>query len=224
MIGLAALVPMRHESERAPGKNYRRLGDRPLFMHIVDTLLACPDVDLVVIDTDSPDIRRLAKGRYGPEILLIDRPKHLRDGHTPMNDVLLHDIDQVPAELYLQTHSTNPLLTAETITRAIETYRDPGVHDSVFGVTRLQTRLWSADGRPLNHDPSVLQRTQDLEPLFEENSNFYIFDGDVLRRRGSRLGDRPKMLEVPPLEAWDIDDEADFTLAEQLWRLREGAA
>lgn len=222
MTRLAALVPMRHDSERVPGKNYRQLGDRPLFMHIVDTLRACPDVEVVVIDTDSPDIRRLARERYGDDVVLLERPEHLRDGHTPMNDVLLHDIEQVPAELYLQTHSTNPLLRASTVTEAIRAYREPGDHDSLFGVTRLQTRLWDAEGRPVNHDPSVLQRTQDLPPVYEENSNLYLFTGDVLRERGNRIGRNPRMFEVPAQEAWDIDEELDFIMAEHLWRVREG--
>jgi CMP-N-acetylneuraminic acid synthetase len=76
--------------------------------------------------------------------------------------------------------------------------------------------LWSPDGRPLNHDPAVLLRTQDLEPVMLENSCFYVFTADVLRRLGNRIGDRPVMVEVAALEAVDIDEESDFALAEAL--------
>ena len=32
---IAALVPMRHHSQRVPGKNYRPLAGKPLFHHII---------------------------------------------------------------------------------------------------------------------------------------------------------------------------------------------
>jgi CMP-N-acetylneuraminic acid synthetase len=138
-----------------------------------------------------------------------------------MNDVLLHDIDRVKADLYLQTHSTNPLLRAETISAAIARFVDQrDVFDSLFGVTRLQARLWTAAGVPLNHDPAVLLRTQDLEPIFEENSCIYLFSGELLRERGTRIGARPLMHEIPRDEAWDIDEEVDFDVVSALWEAR----
>ncbi len=223
MTTIAAIVPMRHHSERVPGKNYRPLGDRPLFHHIVETLLAVPAISTVVIDTDSDTIKDGARARF-PTVRVIDRPEDLRDGMIPMNDVLLNDVDHVVADLYLQTHSTNPLLRAETVAAAIERYvADPG-SDSLFGVTRLQTRLWSEDGQPINHDRHVLLRTQDLPPVFEENSCLYLFTRDTLERRGNRIGERPILFEIPRDEAWDIDEEIDFRVVEALYshRMRAG--
>lgn len=207
---------MRHTSERVKGKNYRELAGRPLYHHIIRTLLECQSVDRIVIDTDSPWIMDDARRTF-PQVTILERPEHLRDGAISMNDVLLNDVGQVPADLYLQTHSTNPLLRSETIEQAIAAFAVawPG-HDSLFGVTRLQTRLWTAEGRPLNHDPSVLLRTQDLPPVYEENSCIYLFDGDTFRRRRNRLGDRPLMFEIPPAEAVDIDEEIDWRIVSAL--------
>ena len=42
---LVALVPMRHHSQRVPGKNYRLLAGKPLFYHILETLLDVPEID-----------------------------------------------------------------------------------------------------------------------------------------------------------------------------------
>ena len=89
-------------------------------------------------------------------------------------------------------------------------------NDSLFSVTRLQTRLYDALGKPINHDPSVLLRTQDLPPVYEENSNLYLFTADTLRERGNRIGERPLLFEIDALEATDIDDETQFTLAQAL--------
>jgi CMP-N-acetylneuraminic acid synthetase len=218
---IVALVPMRHNSERVPGKNYRLLAGKPLFHHIVDTLLACTLIDQVVIDTDSPTIKESVAAHY-PQVLVLDRPEHLRDGKIPMNEILLNATAQVPADLYLQTHSTNPLLRAETITTAIRTLLDNyPAFDSLFSATRLQSRLWDQLGRPINHNPAILLRTQDLPPVYEENSCIYIFSRQTLETRRNRLGDRPYLFPMEPAEAWDIDEELDFLIADLILSRRE---
>jgi CMP-N-acetylneuraminic acid synthetase len=212
---IVALVPMRHNSERVPQKNYRCFGGRPLYQHIIQTLLACPKISQVVIDTDSPTIEQGIADLKWP-VQILQRPEHLRDGSIPMNEVLMHDIRQVPADYYLQTHSTNPLLRAETINRAIDKFLENYPRfDSLFSVTPIQTRFWNESGQPINHDPQVLMRTQDLPPIYEENSNLYIFTNAQIVA-GRRMGDSPILFEIDPLEAVDIDEEHDFVIAELL--------
>lgn len=215
---------MRHESERVRGKNYRVLGDRPLFHHVLMALAACPEVAATVIDTDSPTIRDDATRAF-PEVTVLDRPEHLRGGMVPMNDVLRHDVTRIDADLYLQTHSTNPLLRAETISAAIDRFVAAGdENDSLFGVTRLQTRLWTADGAAINHDPTVLIRTQDLPPVYEENSCIYLFSRASLERYGNRIGNSPLLFEIPREEAWDIDEEIDWSIVAALYERRRAAS
>jgi CMP-N-acetylneuraminic acid synthetase len=212
---VAAIVPMRHSSERVPGKNYRVLGDRPLYHHVVGMLLQVPEIDEVVIDTDSDLIMNDARVAF-PAVRLLERPENLRAGEIPMNDVLLNTVRQLDADLFLQTHSTNPFLRAETVSAALRQLIASPDHDSLFTVTRIQARLWTAEGMPLNHDPTVLLRTQDLAPVYLENSCGYVFTREVLASRGNRIGVNPLMFEIDPSEAVDIDEERDFVLAEQL--------
>jgi CMP-N-acetylneuraminic acid synthetase len=212
---IVALVPMRHDSERVPGKNHRPIAGKPLYRHIVETLLLVPEIDRVVIDTDSHTIKVDAAVAF-PNVVVLDRPEHLRDGNIPMNDVHMNDVRQLPAELYLQTHSTNPLLKASTISRAINALRTSPGHDSLFTVTRIQARLWSHEGKPLNHDPAVLLRTQDLDPVYLENSCMYLFTRELLEGRGTRIGAHPLLFEVDRDEASDIDEEQDFRMVEAM--------
>lgn len=212
---IVALVPMRHNSERVPQKNFREFNGKPLFYWILNTLSKCPSVDAIYVDTNSPTIKENAPA-VSKKVAIIDRPAHLCAGETPMNEILLHDVSLIDADYYLQTHVTNPLLKAETIERAIQTFLDSGEHDSLFAVTRLQTRLWNEQGAPVNHNLEILLRTQDLPPIFEENSNLYIFTKETLRARKNRIGTRPLMFEIPWHEACDIDEEIDFRVAEFL--------
>jgi CMP-N-acetylneuraminic acid synthetase len=218
MPSLVALVPMRHHSQRVPGKNYRPLAGKPLFHHILETLQAVPEIDRVVVDTDSDPVMNSLRQHF-PQVIIINRPENLRTDDVPMNDILLHDTEQVQADFYLQTHSTNPLLRPETVSRAIETFLAAyPKKDSLFSVTRWQTRLYDQHGAAINHDPSVLIQTQDLPPVYEENSCLYLFTRQNLLDRHHRIGEHPILFEIDPAEAWDIDEELDFTICDFLMR------
>ncbi len=216
MSTIAALVPMRHHSQRVPGKNYRPLAGKPLYQHIISTLLCCPEIQTVVVDTDSqPVIDGLRRDFL--EVRILERPDYLRADTVSMNEILAYDTSQVEADFYLQTHSTNPLLRPATVSSAINAFLQnyPG-YDSLFSVTRIQRRLWDQLGRPINHNPAILLQTQDLPPIYEENSCMYIFTRSTLLARRNRLGDRPLMVPIPANEAWDIDEELDFEVVEYL--------
>ena len=216
MLNLVTLVPMRHHSQRVPGKNYRLLAGRPLFQHIIETLLTVPEISQIVVDTDSAPVMDGLHAEY-PQIRVITRPEYLRGDDVSMNDILLYDTAQVQADFYLQTHSTNPLLKPETISRAIQSLiTNYPQYNSLFSVTRLQTRLYFQDGRAINHDPSILIQTQDLPPVYEENSCLYIFTRENLVKRHHRIGERPLMFEIDADEAWDIDEELDFAITDFL--------
>ncbi len=216
MDKIAALVPMRHHSQRVKGKNYRELAGKPLYQHILTTLNSCTEISKIIVDTDSQVVMDGIKDKF-PEIEILIRPEHLRAEDTPMNEVLLHDTRQVEADFYLQTHTTNPLLTANTISTAIQVIRENfPAYDSLFSVTRRQTRYWDELGRAINHNPAILLQTQDLPPVFEENSCLYIFTRETLELQRNRIGLRPFMFEIDAEEAWDIDEEIDFKIVDLL--------
>ncbi len=218
---IVALVPMRHHSQRVPGKNYRPIAGKPLFHHILDTLLQVPGISKIVIDTDSPDIREGVSAKY-PTVDVLDRPDHLKADNIPMNEVLLYDSSRYPADLYLQTHSTNPLLTAGSIRSAVDFMQSNyPAYDSLFSVTRVQSRLYDSLARAINHNPNILLQTQDLPPVYEENSCMYIFSRETIEKRRTRIGDRPYMFELDAMEAWDIDEEIDFRIAELMLQARQ---
>jgi len=216
MPKIVALVPMRHHSQRVSGKNIRPLAGKPLFHHIIGSLLACTEVNQVIVDTDSQPVMEGLQQHF-PTVRILERPEQLRADSVSMNEILAYDTSQVEADFYLQTHSTNPLLRQATISQAIQTLlANYPAYDSLFSVTRLQTRLWDQLGRAINHNPAILLQTQDLPPVFEENSCLYIFTRQTLLNRRNRLGERPYMFEINAAEAWDIDEELDFAIVDFL--------
>ncbi|RLD04373.1 MAG: acylneuraminate cytidylyltransferase family protein [Chloroflexi bacterium] len=220
MPKIAALVPMRHHSQRVPGKNYRELAGKPLFHHIIETLQSVSEIDVIVVDTDSQPIMDDLQENF-PEVHLLPRPEHLREDDRPMNDILLYDTAQVDADFYLQTHSTNPLLRGGTVSAGIQAFLEAyPAHDSLFSVTRHQARFYARNGEAINHNPRELIQTQDLDPLYEENSCIYLFTRKNLLQYNHRIGKTPLIFEIPALEAVDIDEESDFMIADILMRQR----
>ena len=216
MTEIIALVPMRHHSQRVKGKNFRNLAGVPLFYYIIKTLQDCSEISQIVVDTDSEPVMDGLRKDF-PEVTILERPQALRADDMSMNEVLIFDTSQVEADFYIQTHSTNPLLKKETISKAINTFiTNFPAYDSLFSVTRIQTRLWDETGAAINHNPAVLLQTQDLAPVFEENSCLYIFKRNTLLKNRNRLGDRPLMFEIAASEAWDIDEILDFDIVEYL--------
>lgn len=216
---LVALLPMKANSERVPRKNFRLLHGKPLFRWILDRLLEIEAVERVVINTDSEALLAGDMLPETPRLLVRRRRPEICGDFVSMNRVLEDDLAAVPADCYLMTHATNPLLSTTTMTEAIECYRAglaTGEIDSLFGVNRYQSRFYHQDGTPVNHDPAVLLRTQDLPPLFEENSTLYLFSPASFQATGARIGSRPLLFPIPRVEAVDIDDASDWDLADAL--------
>lgn len=213
---IVALLPMKACSERVKGKNFRDFNGKPLFRWILDALLEVDEIDQVVINTDARRILADNGLTDADRVLIRDRKPEICGDFVSMNKVLADDIANVAADTYLMTHTTNPVMSANTIRGAIRAFhqaRREGHADSLFTVDKVQARFYRADCSAVNHDPANLIRTQDLEPWFEENSNLYLFSRESFTATNARIGRKPMMYESPRFESIDIDDQEDWDFA-----------
>jgi CMP-N-acetylneuraminic acid synthetase len=213
---IVALLPMKANSERVKGKNFKNFCGKPLFRWILDSLLSIEEIDHVIINTDA----RAVLAEHGltetERIVIRDRKPEICGDLVSMNLVLADDVANVDADVYLMTHTTNPLMSAGTVRGAIAAFlagRESGQADSLFTVDKIQDRFYRGDGSPINHDPNNLIRTQDLEPWFQENSNLYIFTRESFGSTNARIGRKPVLYESPPFESVDIDGPQDWDFA-----------
>ena len=214
---IVALLPMKANSERVKGKNFRDFGGKPLFKWVLDTLLSVAEIDLIVINTDARHI--LAE--YGlidnERILIRDRNEEICGDLISMNLIIKDDIKNIDSDIYLMTHTTNPFLSRHSVEAAIEKFqiavKAKGA-DSLFTVNKVQDRFYDVDVQPINHDPANLIRTQDLDPWYQENSNLYLFSKDSFYKTDARIGANPTMLVTAPYESTDIDTPDDWELGE----------
>ena len=205
-----AFIPLKGHSARVPGKNLRDFNGRPLFHVIVETLQIADRVETIYIDTDSADIAHSAAAL---DVIVIDRRPDLVGEEVSVNRLIAAFLQTHDDADLIQTHATNPLLRAATIDAAIDEYSADSSISSLFTVTRFQARFYDGNLGAINHDPAELIPTQNLAPLFMENSNFYIFSRDGFLENDRRITSATRMFEIDPLQAVDIDEETDFAFA-----------
>ena len=210
MNNVTAIVPIRSGSQRVKHKNMYKINGQPLYTYIIQTLKNCRTINRIVINTDYGLLREVY--HQDESIDFVDRDEGLR-GNCDINLVIKSTLNNFEGEHFLQTHVTNPLLSQKTIETSMDYYcRSLEVYDSLFSVTKIQKRFWSATAEPINHAIGDEPTTQNLEPFFEENSCLYLFSRTSFFKQNTRIGLKPKMYEIPKNESWDIDDEDDMQI------------
>ena len=209
---VAAVVPMKLNNRRLPQKNTKPFTNgRPLCWYILSTLLEVEAIEKVYVYCSNPSIQE-----YMPQgVEYLRRGEDLDQDSTKMNEVLARFAGEVPADVYVMTHTTAPFMRKESIEKGLEAVLS-GAYDSAFAVKELRDFLWK-DGKPFNYALDAIPRTQDLEPLYQETSGFYIYRQEVITQLGRRIGEKPKLVTVCEVESVDIDEAEDFLIADALY-------
>lgn len=209
---IVAIVPMKLNNTRLPQKNTKSFTNgKSLCYYILHTLLKIDKIDEVYVYCSNEKIKD-----YIPQgVRFLKRSATLDTDTTSMNEVLAAFAKDVPADIYVMTHTTAPFISAESIEKGLDAVLS-GMNDSAFAAKKLQDFLWK-NGTPFNYSLDHIPRTQDLDPLYEETSGFYIYERYVIEDMGRRIGQSPFIVEVNEIEAVDIDEKEDFEIADAIY-------
>ena len=207
-----AIVPMKLNNRRLPQKNTKPFTNgKPLCYYILSTLLGVEGLDDVYVYCSNPDIKEFIPSG----VKYLRRSESLDQDTTSMTEVLKCFTKEVPADVYVMTHTTAPFISKKSIEKGLNAVKS-GVYDSSFAAKKLQDFLWK-DGIPFNYELNNIPRTQDLPSLYEETSGFYIYKHDVMAKLHRRIGEKPFIVEVGEIEAVDIDEPEDFMIADAIF-------
>lgn len=216
---VVVVIPARGGSKRAPRKNIREVGGKPLLAYAIVTAQRAGFGDVTFVSTDDTDIGRIAR-EWGAK--LIDRPPELATDAASTESVLLHVLDFAARsgwepEWVVTLPPTSPFRRPKTVAEFITTARGSDA-DCVFSLTESRGDFWKhdQDGRLVRLFPDAPRRQQERTPLYEENSAIYVTRADALRRTRSILGMTQTGIVIDPNEGFDINTDRDLVLAQAL--------
>ena len=207
---MIAVMPVKLNNERLPGKNLRLLGEKPLLQYALSHLKETGLMDRIYVYCSTKDIIK-----YLPEgIIFAKRPEYLDLPSANFTQIFEAFFTEYDADIYVYAHATAPFVTTETICQCVQAVTS-GAYDSAFCAMKIQDFLWK-NANPLNFDAADLPRSQDLEPVYRETSGVYVFTKEVFCKYHRRVGKHPFIKNVSYKEAVDINTLEDFQLAEAL--------
>ena len=207
----ACFIPIKSNSERVKGKNFRILNGKPLYMHIIEHSVEANCFDDIFVDTDSEEIKDFAES-LGCKI--IERLPELASNLANGNDLLnYHFLTNPGYDYYFQLFATAPFLQPETIKKCVNDLNNTTQYDSCFTALENHGFYW-LNNEPINYRPYVLPRSQDMAPVIEETTGLYGMTKQALEKYHCRIGAKPLIEIVNKFEAVDINTETDMKLAE----------
>ncbi len=222
-----AIIPARGGSKRIPRKNIRPFLGRPIIAWSIDAALASGVFDEVMVSTDDEEIAELARS-LGARVPFMRSPS-TSDDHSTTAAVLEEVLAAYASsgerfKLACCIYPTAPFVTAETLRNGLQQLEAQQV-DFLVPIVRFSFPVWrslkrSAEGHvepwfPQHRDT----RSQDLPPAYHDAGQWYWFRTEALFREHTLYGVRTGSIELPETQVQDIDNEADWALAEMKHRI-----
>lgn len=211
-----AFIPVRKESKGIPGKNLKKLGDKPLICWIVDTLLESNIADSVWVATDCDEMENLISGRYHQQVNIFRRSKESATDTAPSIYVVLEFLSSHSfhaKDWFILLQATSPFTSVKEL-RELKSEMRKEKYDAYVACCRLKKFHWSEDGIPLDYSFTSKPRRQDYDGLLIESGAYYASGiGNILQHR-QLLSGRIKVMEVSLAGMIDIDEPEDWKLAE----------
>lgn len=215
-------IIIKHDSERIRKKNFKKIGKHQLWQHLILKLKG----KKVFIDTDSKTILKKCKKDY-PWVTVYLREKKFIDLEKVKNASptlgmiknFLLKYSKNDNDVIVTTHVTSPFIKLKTINNAAKKLNN---HDSVAAVTKDYNFAWIENSKkkliPINFNPKIITKTQNLNPIIQSNGAFFIFKKKTFMKYNNRIGKNPFYYEINYPEALEIDTYDDLYLARKICR------
>lgn len=219
-MSVIAFIPVRGGSKSIPLKNIKPLCGKPLVCWNIEALEACPEVDEVVVATDSDEIWKTVESRNYKKTHLYRRSAQNACDTASTESVMLEYIEYAKLakdEIFMLVQATSPLTEAVHFSEALQMYGE-GKYDSMLTCVRNYRFFWNEDGSSMNYDYMNRPRRQNFSGMLMENGAFYINTVGNILSNGNRLGGKIGIYEMPEYTATEIDEPDDWMILEKLMR------
>lgn len=220
-MNAVAIITARGGSKRIPGKNRKEFLGKPIICYSIEAALSSGIFDEVMVSTDDEEIADIAR-KAGAKVPFL-RSEATSNDYASTDDVLMEVLEEYEKrgktfDYMACIYPTAPFVTAQKLQEAMQILKENHA-SGVMPVVRFsfppQRGMVIQDGKLNYCDPeSAEKRSQDLEPMYHDCGQFYIYDVEKYRACRGNLPDGYFPIEVSELEVQDIDNLSDWKLAE----------
>lgn len=218
MKKITAVIPIRSGSQRVKNKNLRPFGDTTLLQFKIESLLKVPEIDSIVVNTNSEEAISIVKNYYSEKkVSYHRREEYYASSECSGSEFFKHLGEVTDTDIFIYSPCTSPFVKPETYTRCIEAFQNKGFFDCISTVSSVKEFLW-LDGKPLNYDPLHAPNSQNLPDIVALNFGVTVTSREDLIKNHNIIGKKPNFVITSDIEAIDIDTPLDFYIAEQIYR------
>lgn len=215
-----AFIPVRGGSKSIPLKNIKLFCGKPLVCWNIEALENCPEVDEIIVATDSDKIEDVVTSQSYKKTKVYRRSAESACDTASTESAMLEYIHyaQLPADdVFMLVQATSPLTETVHFTEALTMY-GKGEYDSILTCVRNYRFFWNEDGTSINYDYKNRPRRQNFSGMLMENGAFYINKVENILESGNRLSGHIGIYEMPEYTATEIDEPDDWMILENLMR------
>jgi N-acylneuraminate cytidylyltransferase len=214
---ITAVIPIRSGSQRVRDKNLRQFGDTNLMQLKIDNLLQVPEIDEIVVNTNSEEAIKIVCEQYQGKVKYHRREEYYASSKCTNSEFFRHLGETTDTDVFLYCPCTSPFTKPETISKCIKQFLSSDEHDCLATVSNVKEFLW-LDGKSLNYDINHQPNSQNLPNIYALNFAISIAKRDDLIRNSNIMGEKPDFVVTDEVEGLDIDTPLDFFTAEQLYK------
>ena len=217
---ITAVIPVRKGSQRVKDKNLRPFAGTTLLDNKIQMLLKVPEIDEIVVNTNSEAAIELVELDYqGTKVRAQRREEFYASSQCSGSEFFKHLGEVTDTDLFIYTLCTSPFVKPETVSLCIKTYLKnlkENDYDCVSTVSSVKEFLW-LDGKAMNYDPQNAPNSQNLPDVVALNFGTTIISRENLIKYHNIIGKKPDFVITSDIEAIDIDTPLDFYIAEQMY-------
>jgi CMP-N-acetylneuraminic acid synthetase len=212
-----AFVPIKLNNERLPNKNILGFfnGNSLIDLTLIklEDLIKNKIIDEYYIFCSDQKITEITK-KY-PNSKYLKRNVNLDSQSIKSSDIIKAFIQEIDSDIYVMVHVTSPFVTIKSYKTCINSVKE-NISESSFLAKKMNNFIWY-EGKPLNFQLNHAPRTQDITPIYIEQSSPYVFRRDVFKRFNGRTSNDPFICEANEYETIDIDYKEDVDIAKIIY-------
>lgn len=212
-----AVIPVRKGSQRVPDKNLRPFAGTTLLENKIKTLLQVPEIDEIVVNTNSEAAIKFVEIEYADaKVRAQRREEYYASSQCSGSEFFKHLGEVTDTDIFIYAPCTSPFVKPETVSKCIKQFIEHPEYDCLATVSSIKEFMW-LDGKAINYDPQHAPNSQNLPDIVALNFGVTVVKRETLIANSNIIGKNPQFVLTSDIEAIDIDTPLDFYIAEQIY-------